>query len=122
VSSVGRIAENPFYILGLPPGCARAEVEREGQKLLGMLELKLSAAQTYQTPLGPQPRTIEQVRQAMAELRDPEKRLAHELWARLPATTAPATAESPATERPTPARPRKDPWEKALIAFGWRPR
>ena len=70
-----RITNNPFYVLGLPPECARAEVEREGQKLLGMLKLGLSAARTYHTPLGHFERTSEKVREAMAELRDPDRRL-----------------------------------------------
>jgi len=77
-----RIAGNPFHILGLAPDCSRAEIEREGQKLLGMLELGLSAARTYETPLGIFERTPESVREAMAELRDPDRRLGHELWAR----------------------------------------
>lgn len=81
----GRLQENPFYVLGLRPGCSRSEIEREGQKLLGMLELGLSAARRYDTPLGAQPRDAERVRWAMAELREPARRLVHELWAWLPA-------------------------------------
>lgn len=78
-----RLARNPFYVLELDPECTRAELERQGQKLLGMLELELSAALHYDTPLGRQRRTPEQVRAAMAELRDPNRRLLHELWATL---------------------------------------
>ena len=85
-----RLAHNPFYVLELDPECSRAEIERQGQKLLGMLELELSAAQHYDTPLGRQRRTPEQVRAAMAELRDPNRRLLHELWA----TLAPAPLSS----------------------------
>lgn len=81
-----RLAHNPFYVLELDPECSRAEVERQGQKLLGMLELELSAASHYDTPLGRQRRTPEQVRAAMAELRDPDRRLLHELWATLAPT------------------------------------
>ena len=102
------LLENPFYVLGLRVDCARAEVEREGQKLLGMLELKLKAAATYATPLGPVERTPEKVRQAMAELRDPARRLAHELWARLP------------PEQEPPARPEQPaPWPEALWSLGF---
>lgn len=78
-----RLASNPFYVLGLRPDCARAEIEREGQKLIGMLELELSAATTYRSPIGEHRRTPELVREAMAELRDPNRRLLHELWATL---------------------------------------
>jgi hypothetical protein len=112
-AELDRFAENPFYVLGLRPGCTRAEVEREGQKLLGMLELGLSAARDYQTPIGPRPRTADAVRLAMAELRDPAKRLIHELWARLPPTAAPPPSQPQA---PAPA------WPQALVTFGWKPR
>jgi hypothetical protein len=81
-----RLANNPFYILGLRPDCARAEIEREGQKLIGMLELELSSAATYRSPIGVHRRTPELVREAMAELRDPNRRLLHELWATLEAS------------------------------------
>jgi len=84
-----RLAQNPFYVLELRPDCTRAEVEREGQKLLGMLELELSGATHYRSPLGRHRRTPEQVRAAMAELRDPNRRLVHELWATLSVEPAP---------------------------------
>jgi hypothetical protein len=80
-----RVRQNPFYVLGLSVDCRRIEVEREGQRLLAELELRLEGAQTYSTPLGQQPRTPELVREAMAELRDPAKRILHALLAALPA-------------------------------------
>jgi hypothetical protein len=110
------IAENPFYVLGLPVTCSRIEVEREGQKLLGMLEIGLSAAGSYRSPLGVHPRTPELIRAAMAELRDPQRRLNHELWAALP-SPAPAAA---AAEAPAAAPADAAPWPEALAALGWR--
>jgi hypothetical protein len=111
-----RILHNPFYVLGLSVQASRVEVEREGQKLLGMLALGLSAASTYDSPLGPAPRTPEAVREAMAELRDPERRLIHELWARVPASGArvsePAAAGAPEAVAP---------WPDALAVLGWQP-
>jgi curved DNA-binding protein CbpA len=116
MSARDKIRENPFYILGLRPNATRAEIEREGQKLLGMLELKLAAASRYATPVGAAPRTADDVRRAMAELRDPERRLLHEVWASLP-PVAPAPSE-PIDDRP---REKADaPWEGAMIALGWR--
>lgn len=106
-----RIADNPFYVLGLGPDCSRTEVEREGQKLLGMLELGLSAARRYTTPLGTRERTSDKVRQAMAELRDPERRLGHELWARAHEGGGPA-----ASQQGAPA------WSGALAMLGWKRR
>lgn len=92
-----RLADNPFHVLGLRPDCGRADVEREGHKLLAMLELDLSAARTYASPLGTHARSPEQVREAMAELRDPERRLLHELWAGLPAPASPTTTSDDPT-------------------------
>ncbi len=111
-----RFADNPFYVLGLRPDCARIDVEREGQKLLGMLELGLKAAKTYLTPVGPRARTEAKVRAAMAELRDPERRLRHEFWASLPPPPAPPKPPpAPANAGPGPA-----PLAGAFALLGWR--
>jgi curved DNA-binding protein CbpA len=75
-----RLLDNPFYVLELAPDCSRAEVERAGQKLLAMLELDLGGAQVYASPIGSGRRDAAKVREAMAELRDPQRRLFHELW------------------------------------------
>jgi hypothetical protein len=114
-----QIRDNPFYVLGLRPSATRLEIEREGQKLLGMLELGLKSATRYPTPLGEQARTPEGVRTAMAELRDPERRLEHEVWARL----EPAPREDAAPRPVASARSRADaPWDEALVALGWAAR
>jgi len=106
------IAENPFFVLGLTAEASRIEVEREAQKLLGMLELKFAEARTYATPIGPRERTAEMVRAAVAALRDPYRRLVAELWAR----HAPVPeAAAPASE---PVEPSRDGLRRAL---GWRP-
>ena len=106
-----RLKENAFHVLGLRPSCTRMEVEREGQKLLAMLELGLSEAAHYDTPVGRMPRTSELVRAAMASLRDPTTRLQHALWAQLP--PGPKKAQAPAREEPAP-------WPEALVRLGWR--
>lgn len=72
--------DNPFYVLELAPDCSRAEVERAGQKLLAMLELDIAGGRRYSTPAGVATRDAAKVREAMAELRDPQRRLFHELW------------------------------------------
>lgn len=114
-----RFTENAFYVLGLGPECSRAEVEREGQKLLAMLELSIEAARTYKTPLGPMPRTVDRVRQAMAELRDPQKRLVHELWAQLPAEPEPAATDERAPAGGGGAGEEPGPWPEAREALGF---
>jgi hypothetical protein len=111
-----RLADNPFHVLGLRPDCSRADVEREGQKLLAMLELGLSAARRYTSPLGEHERSAEQVREAMAELRDPDRRLIHELWAGLAPTPAPAATDAGSpTDSPDSSGPRFD--GLALLGF-----
>jgi hypothetical protein len=79
---VERHLENPFLVLDLPPDAGAAEVERQGQMLLAMLAADLGEAARYATPLGERERSAELVRSAMAELRDPTRRLVHEWWAR----------------------------------------
>lgn len=106
--------ENPFHVLGLPPTVSRADAEREGQKLLGMLELGLHQAAQYVSPLGQHARTPELVRWALAELRDPDKRLQHEFWAQLPATepTAEPAGEQVHTSNGVPGLRRALGWER----------
>jgi hypothetical protein len=107
---VNRIAENPFYVLEVRPGATETEIERAGQKLLAMLAVGLDQAKTYPSPAGERPRDTELVRRAIDELRNPEKRWMHELWARLPPSPVPPAAE--------PA----DPWPEALASLGYRAR
>jgi hypothetical protein len=106
------IRDNPFFVLELAPDASRIEVERAGQTLLGMLELGFAAAATYRTPLGPQLRTPEAVRAAVAALRDPTQRLAAELWARHVAVARPVelAAESPARAPGIPGARRALGW------------
>lgn len=89
------LRKNPFFILGIDPSATRIEVERKGQMLLGMIELGLEGSSTYTCPLGECTRTADDVRVAMAELRDPNRRAAWEIWAR--AKTAPRTVEKRVT-------------------------
>ncbi|MBI5482580.1 MAG: hypothetical protein HY906_27240 [Deltaproteobacteria bacterium] len=110
-----RLGESPFFLLGLTPACSRLEVEREGQKLMAMLEVGMEEARRYPTPLGERERTVEQVRQAMADLRDPARRLGEELWAMLPAQPVPlGYADEEA------ARQRR-PLVGARTLLGWGP-
>jgi len=108
-----RIEDNPFYVLELAADCSRIEAERQGQKLMAMLELGLAAAASYPTPLGSMERTVDKVRAALAELRDPKRRLLHELWyvGSDKVVEAPSAAERPASERS---------WLGALALHGWK--
>jgi hypothetical protein len=107
-----RLADNPFVVLGVTCDASRLEIEREAQKLLGMLELGFAAARTYATPIGTRPRTAESVRAAVAALRDPYQRLVAELWAR----NAPPMREA-ASEPETPVEVASG----VRRALGWRP-
>lgn len=119
--ALDRIRDNPFYVLEVRPSATRHEIERQGQKLLGMLELALKSAATYATPVGPGERTADKVRRAMAELRDPALRLQHELWARLdPKAKAGGEARDEEVAPEAPRRKADAPWPGALEAMGWR--
>jgi hypothetical protein len=74
--------ENPFLVLDIAPAATAAEIERQGQRLLAELAAGLEGARRYTTPVGARQRTPELIRAAVAELRDPARRLAHEWWAR----------------------------------------
>lgn len=121
--ALARIRDNAFHVLELPPSCSRMDVERQGQKLLAMLELGLAAAITYPTPVGHGMRDADKVRLAMARLRDPDKRLEEELWARLGPDAKPPAVTDPDADlglADLPRTPRPDlPWAEALAALGW---
>jgi len=104
-----RLARNPFFVLGLAPDAARAEVERTSQKLLGLLGIGAAAARRCETPVGERPRSEDDVRAAAAELRDPARRVAHELWA--------TPVEDAALDPGEVAA-----WDGALAAVGLAPR
>ena len=62
-------ADNPFYVLEIDPEATPGEIEREGRKVLGLIEIGSENAAKYTFPRDPT-----RVREAMAELRDPKKR------------------------------------------------
>jgi len=101
------IAQNPFYVLGVGAESSRQDIERQGQKLLSMLALDIAESRTYSTPLGDQPRTPELVRTSMAELRDPARRLLHEILATLPSSLISANQD--------------EQWRNAPSKFGYGP-
>ncbi|MBP6634041.1 MAG: hypothetical protein KA297_31805 [Kofleriaceae bacterium] len=109
------LVDNPFFVLGVGPDDDRLAVERQAQKLLGMLELGFADAARYRSPLGEHRRDADAVRAAVAALRDPRRRLVAELWARhAPATVT--VADSPRGGRVDDGAP---PWTGARAATGW---
>jgi len=72
---------NPFFVLGLPTTATSMEIEREGRKILGLLEIGIASARTVDSPQGPLDRTPDLVRGAIAALQDPDRRLVHEFEA-----------------------------------------
>jgi hypothetical protein len=109
---MNKLADNPFFVLGVGCDASRIEIEREAQKLLGMLELGFEAAKRYDTPVGAQIRSAEGVRAAVAALRDPYQRLVAELWARHAPAMRETTSE-PEVPIEVPSGLRR--------ALGWRP-
>ena len=102
--SASALRSNPFFVLELPVTAGPREVEREAQRLLGMLELGLAAAATYPTPMGAMVRRPEDVRAAAAALRDPRRRLVAELWAAPFDIAAPSFDTPPDAARPAAAQ------------------
>jgi hypothetical protein len=98
---------NPFFTLEIGTQASRVEVERAGQRLLGLLAVGNEGAGRYDTPFGPATRDADGVRQALAALRDPNERLIHELWANV------ARSIDVKRERPGAG------WEAGQHAFGW---
>jgi len=100
---------NPFFVLDVSTQASRTEVERAGQKLLGLLALGAAGADSYDTPFGSATRDADAVRRALATLRDPHERVMHELWADV-ATEVGGKPNAPATKA----------WEEAARAIGWK--
>ena len=73
--------KNPFFVLGLRADATPGEIEREGRKLVGLLEL--GSAKTYTCALGTFERDATMVREAIAALRDPATRERVSFLARL---------------------------------------
>ncbi len=111
-----RFADNPLFVLELTPAATRAEVERAGQKLLAMLAVGVREAGCYATPVGVRARTETLVREAMAQLRDPNGRLRAELWW----LAAPA-ADEPAAAPPLGVSAESDGLD-VLALLGWSAR
>jgi hypothetical protein len=65
---------SPYYILELAPDATVADIERQGKKLLGLLEVGAAKAKTYTCPLGTFPRDETAIREATALRRDPVRR------------------------------------------------
>jgi hypothetical protein len=113
---VKALSENPFFVLGVAWNAQRQDIEREAQKLLGMLELGFAAAASYDTPLGPQVRTSESVRIAIATLRDPNARIVAEFWA------AHAVAVASSAPIPAPVESTTKSASSLLQQLSWGPR
>jgi hypothetical protein len=99
---------NPFFVLGVNTRASRAEVERAGQKLLGLLAVGSAAATRYDTPFGSATRDADGVRAALATLRDPTERVIYELMANVAHRDGAPRGEKAA-----------QPWEAAERAIGW---
>jgi hypothetical protein len=65
---------NAYYVLELLPEATPGEVERQGRKLLGLIELGTARGTVYACPLGTFTRDATMVREALAMLRDPKRR------------------------------------------------
>jgi hypothetical protein len=65
---------NAYYVLELQPDATPGEIERQGRKLLGLIELGTTRGTVYACPLGSFTRDATMVRESLAKLRDPKRR------------------------------------------------
>jgi hypothetical protein len=65
---------NAYYVLELQPDATPGDIERQGRKLLGLIELGTTRGTVYACPLGTFTRDATMVREALATLRDPKRR------------------------------------------------
>jgi hypothetical protein len=107
---------NAFYVLGLAADASPADIEREGRKLLGLLELGVAKGSAYTCALGTFRRDATMVREAMATLRDPARRARESALAAILGTAPPA---DPRAETRTSAGPVA-PMPEALRLAGYR--
>ncbi|HET9954968.1 MAG TPA: hypothetical protein VFQ61_10715 [Polyangiaceae bacterium] len=114
-----RWCENPFFLLGLMPTASERDIEREGRKLLGQLELGLRSARWARTPLGEVERTPDSIRSAIAELRDPQKRRVHAIWAALPIHSPGVWGPTDSEGHAPPTGVTEEPFLEAMSAAGW---
>jgi len=106
-----RFTLDPFTVLQAAPTASRAELDGTATRLLEALAAGLPGADRYPTPLGPRQRDPDIVTAAAAELRDRERRIVHEVWARMPVRSAEV--------EPPPTGPT---WTGGERALGWRSR
>jgi hypothetical protein len=66
------VLDNPFRVLELSPASSARDVEREGARILALIAAGLDDPD--------RPRTAEDVRHALSELREPSRRALHELF------------------------------------------
>jgi hypothetical protein len=113
---------NPFFVLEVATDASPADVERAGQRLIALLTVGSTAAAQYSTPLGPATRDADLVRQALAALRDPARRVVEELWANVAQGTIAQGDDEALTDKALTDKPLGDtaPWAEAERAIGWR--
>jgi hypothetical protein len=66
--------KNPYFILELDPDASPLEIERQGKKLLALLEVGAAKGRSYESPFGSFDRDATMVREAVAALRDARRR------------------------------------------------
>jgi hypothetical protein len=107
VSVAEKVQRNPFELLGLPPTANAREIEREGQKKLALIAAGLADDSSEEASF--------EVRAALETLRDPRRRLAHEVLTRnLRAADIPAASLEPALSELEAALPSADDTALAL--------
>jgi hypothetical protein len=84
VSGTENLSGNPFYVLELSTTATLDEIEQAAADLIKRIDQGEPGIDFYTTPLGALPRDAGDVRDAAKQLRNPQRRLVHEFWARVP--------------------------------------
>lgn len=95
----------PFWVLELEPGADNKAIEKAYAKLTGAIKLQIPGADFFQSPLGIHARDEFLLRDAKANLTNPETRILAEFW------YIPVTPHT--TENSTPQNTQVD-WKKML--------
>jgi hypothetical protein len=94
--------DNPYFVLEVSPAVTPGEIERQGRKILGLIELGAAKGFSYACPLGTFPRDATMVREAIAALHDPKRRARESVLVKLLGTStesrSPAELDAPLDE------------------------
>jgi hypothetical protein len=107
--------DNPYFVLELSPSATPGEIERQGRKIIGLIELGAAKGVSYTCALGTFPRDATMVREAIAALHDPKRRAREACLVKLLGAPSDSAAAHVAAEAELDA-----PLDEAFAIGGYR--